>query len=109
MAGHGQLHEGYGRFVNFETDPGSESDPQDEFRNLVQDAVDRTAAAYREQGIGDVMDRLRSELSDRGVEISDDAWLSEVAGMIRARLPLVVGVVEGLTTAPEEGRHRASD
>jgi len=104
---HGRLRAGYGRLVTLETGPGSEN--HEESPNPVQGAVDATAAAYREHNIDDVMDRLRSELSNRGAEIDDDAWLSEVAGMIRAGLPLVVGESEDPRPGPEEGRHRTSE
>lgn len=71
-------------------DPASEAYLQDHLQEVVQAAIDGSTQAYREHGIDDVEDRLRAELSDRGVQINDQAWLDEAAGMIRAGLPVVV-------------------
>jgi hypothetical protein len=71
-------------------DPASEAYLHDHLQEVVQAAIDSTTQVYREHGIDDVEDRLRSELSDRGVDINDHAWLNEAAGMIRAGLPVVV-------------------
>ena len=97
---------GYGAVVTFEMDPALEADARVRLQAVVQAAIDSSTQAYREHGIDDVEGRLRSELSDRGVQISDHAWLDEAAGMIRAGLPVVVGDSEELGHEPgRSGTH----
>ncbi len=76
--------------------------------SAVQVAVDAATQAYREHRIDDIEDRLRSELCARGIEIDDDTWIDEVAGMIRAGVPVVVGDSDYLG-GETGGRHRAAD
>jgi TRAP-type C4-dicarboxylate transport system substrate-binding protein len=98
--------------VSFEIDPAFEDYLHAHLQTVVQTAVDNSAQAYRDRGIDDVEDRLRSELAERGVEINDQAWLNEAAGMIRAGLPVVVGDSEDLGSedlGQSSGRHRATE
>jgi len=59
-------------------------------RTLTQEAVDATATAYTEDGSVDVRARLEEEMRERGLDIDDDLWLTEVARGIRSGHHVVV-------------------
>jgi hypothetical protein len=81
---------GYCVCVNFEANPGFEDYLRQQLQAVVQEAVDTVTDANCEHSFEGVEDRLRSELSRRGVEINDELWLNEVADMIRAHVPVSV-------------------
>ncbi|WP_220451174.1 HIT family protein [Nocardioides dongkuii] len=69
---------GYGASV-------STSEPDDSGRQIdaaTQDAVDAVATSYARDSAIDVEDRLRGEMSSRGLE-GDERWFAEVAEEIR--------------------------
>jgi len=57
---------------------------EDQLAGLVQEAVDAAATAYTGDAGVDVEQRVRQELADRGVEVADDDWLSELAHHLRS-------------------------
>ena len=62
-----------------------ESEPDaTEVAEVVQAAVDSTAAAYANDAGLDVEERLRSELVGRGVDLDDEGSLAEAATGIRS-------------------------
>lgn len=70
----------------------SEADANSEdLREAVQAAVDAAATAYTEDAGTDVQRRLREELSRRGVDVDDDAWLAEAARNVRSGHHVTVG------------------
>ena len=62
------------------------SDPETtrQVQSATQAAVDATATAYTDDAGVDVDQRLRLELSQRGLDVDDDAWLAEVAHRVRS-------------------------
>jgi hypothetical protein len=89
---HGRMSlspDGYVTAMNFDVDPGFEDYLQQQLRAVVQEAVDTVTQAHCEHSLDGVEDRLRSELSRRGVEINDEIWLNEVGDMIRANEPVL--------------------
>ena len=62
----------------------------EQLATLVQGAIDATATAYTEDADVDVEDRVRDELAERGLDVSDDEWLSELAHNIRSGHHVVV-------------------
>ena len=70
--------------VDFEMSPDFEDEISGQVLVAMQAAVDATSRAHREQGIPDVEERLRSELAGRGVDITDDEWLSDMGEQIRS-------------------------
>jgi hypothetical protein len=62
------------------------SDPETtrQVQSATQAAVDATATAYTDDASVDVDMRLRSELSQRGLDVDDDHWLAEVAHRVRS-------------------------
>jgi hypothetical protein len=57
-----------------------------------QAAVDATATLYTEDAGLDVEQRLRMEMQERGLDVEDDPWITEVAHRIRSGHDVQVGV-----------------
>jgi hypothetical protein len=69
----------------------------------VQEAIDAAAAVYAGDAGIDVEQALRTELRSRGLDASDDAWISDVAeGIRRGRKP-EVGEHDGSVEARDDG------
>jgi len=64
-------------------------DPHD-LTVAVQGAVDAVTRLHHEREITDLAALLRQELSRRGVDVDDEAWLAEAVGHIRDGHPVVV-------------------
>jgi hypothetical protein len=77
--------DGYVAAMNFDAHPGLADLLQQRRQAVVQEAVDTVTQAHCEHSLDGIGDRLRSELSRRGVEVNDEIWLNEVGDMIRAR------------------------
>ena len=58
--------------------------PPDELRELSQQAIDATSTAYTQDASLDVGARLREEMSERGLDVDDDAWIDQVSHAIRS-------------------------
>lgn len=65
---------------------GPEFDPEtaQQVRAVTQQAVDATSTAYTEDASTDVEQRLRREMSDRGLDVDDEEWIAEVGQRIRS-------------------------
>lgn len=62
---------------------------------VAQEAIDATATVYVGDASVDVEAELRREMSSRGVNVTSDEWLREVAHQIRSGHPLRVGPSDG--------------
>ena len=70
--------------MDFEMSPESEGQKTRRLREATQTAADVTATAYAVDGSIDVEQRLRDAFAAVGIELSDDAWLEQVAKHIRS-------------------------
>jgi hypothetical protein len=69
----------------------SDADPgPDQVAAAVQQAVDAVTRRHVHHPADDLVDLLRAELVRRGVDIDDEAWLTEAAGHIAHGHPVVV-------------------
>lgn len=66
------------------TGPEFDPDTVQHVRAVTQEAVDATSTAYTEDASTDVEERLRQEMSGRGLDVDDDEWLAEVGERIRS-------------------------
>ena len=69
----------------------SEFDPE-AVRAQTQAAVDATATMYATDPGLDVEQRLRIEMQERGLDVVDDEWVSEVARRVRSGHDVRVGL-----------------
>ena len=76
----------------------SDADPgPDQVAAAVQQAVDAATRQHVDHPADDLVDLLRAELVRRGVDIDDEAWLTEAAGHIARGHPVVVDEDAGET------------
>ena len=78
------------RVMDFEMNPDFESEMAKVVREATQHAVDATSRAYHENGEQEVEGRLRVEMAQRGITITDDEWLATMASKIRETMVVVV-------------------
>jgi hypothetical protein len=69
----------------------------------VQEAIDAAAAVYAGDAGIDVEQTLRTELTSRGLDASDDAWINDVAEGIRRGGTPEVGEHDGSIEARDAG------
>lgn len=67
-----------------------------------QQAVNVTAEAHHDQGAQDVEGRLRQELESRGINVTDDEWLGELADNIRESRVVIIGNPDEIGSDAEE-------
>ena len=70
--------------MTFESGPEYDASTAHQVQTAAQEAVTATETAYTSDVSLDVAERLRTELSERGLEVDDDAWIAEVAHQIRS-------------------------
>jgi len=55
---------------------------------MTQAAVDATASAYAKDANLPIEQRLRSELGQRGIDVTSDEWLADQADVVRTGRPI---------------------
>jgi hypothetical protein len=86
----------------FKMNPNFESEAASLVRRATQDAVDVTARVHHEGVEPNVEGRLRSELTKRGINITDEEWLKGLATQIRESKVVIVTDPNEIGAAVEE-------
>ena len=80
--------------MSFDPDPGPD-DGTDVPKARLQEAIDAAAHAYAGDASLDVERTFCTELASRGIDTSDDAWVSDVVEKLRQEREVVVGEHDG--------------
>lgn len=78
------------RRMDFKMNPGFEAEMGKKIQAAAQEAVNATSRAHHEQGEDDVAGHLKRELEQRGINITDDEWLSTMSEHIRSGQAVIV-------------------
>ena len=88
--------------MDFKMNPNFESEAANLVLRATQEAVDVTARVHHEGGEPNVEGRLQSELTKRGINITDEEWLTGLAAQIRENKVVIVTDPNGIGAAVEE-------
>ena len=69
-------------------DPQFEGQMSARLVKVTQAAVDATASAYAKDASLPIEQRLRSELGQRGINVTSDEWLADQADVVRTGRPI---------------------